>query len=228
MLEENFNIEKFIEVKKEEIRKLETRQNIIKLPLEVLWVLVVVPIIKYAPFLLDSLEEISALVMLIGGTGLWHIGTILNGDKKRQNIEQEIDIANLLKEQQEENVSLKNSKTISNGKKINNSQLDSSVLVVKEDLVKADLIEEWNAYVLASDETTIKINEIVTICLEELYGGISTENLMLMLQDFNLSFEDLEGIVALVIHFSPRGEELREYWNKLYPEYEIKYLNRTR
>ena len=86
MLEENFNIEKFIEAKKEEIRKLETRQNIIKLPLEVLWVLVVVPIIKYAPFLLDSLEEISALVMLIGGTGLWHIVSVLNGDKKRQNM----------------------------------------------------------------------------------------------------------------------------------------------
>ena len=101
MLEENFNIEKYIEEKKQEIKKLKAKHNILNLPWEVLWVLVVVPIIKFAPFLLDSIEEISALIVLVGGSSLYHITAILNSGKKEQNVEQEIDIAELLKEQQE-------------------------------------------------------------------------------------------------------------------------------
>lgn len=87
-------------------------------------------------------------------------------------------------------------------------------------LIKIELHEDWIEQVdeFLHDKTDKTIFDITFICLKELKNNASCESITTVFDETLLTPEMINQIVSKLIHFSPRGEEFKEYWNKANPD----------
>ncbi len=86
--------------------------------------------------------------------------------------------------------------------------------------IKEELLDEWRLYLATADVKYTDFNATLYFCLEELKDGILIEDLINYISDV-IPIEYVMKFICLLVHFSPRGDELKEYWDNKFFEHKI-------
>lgn len=88
-------------------------------------------------------------------------------------------------------------------------------------IVSEEKVNEFIDYLYKADSTTEDLNNFVLSCLDFLNDGCDLRELIIIISN-EISREDVCEIISLLVKFSPRGEELRNFWNNHFPQHQIK------
>jgi len=93
--------------------------------------------------------------------------------------------------------------------------------------IKSELQDEWIEYVdnYTFDGLDANIIEISIICLKKLKNDINFEIISKTFKELNVEEKIINKIISIVIYFSPKGEEFKNYWQTLHPENKIVEIN---
>lgn len=95
--------------------------------------------------------------------------------------------------------------------------------------IKPELQNEWIEYVdnHMNDKIDDHIINVSIRLLKKLSSNISYNIITNTLLEIETSTELITYIISLIVKFSPRGEEFKEYWCNLNSEYQIININNS-